>query len=433
MRGDDRRSDRLRPQCPRRLRLDADTAACFPHRNPDRPLLGLHAATLLEPGGGRLRELPGALPGWMRRDLRNADDHVHGAGVQRRRNAVVPSVRRRLRHLRDAHTNAADDGHVHRAENPNTGASARRQVTEEVHRRVVLPGPILLGPTMRRFSLFLSDPTIRARGSQVWCAFRTAQGPATVRYVQIGERTIDVSAWGPARERAIELAPAHLGADDRPEDFVPTDPRIASLHERFRGLRFGRSGRVLESLVPAILAQKVSGKGATRSWHELLFRCGEPAPPSSATAPKLWLMPAPERLRDLHYYELHPIGVERRRAEVIRAAANAADRLERAAAEGRDALWRRLSSIRGVGPWTAAIVVGAALGDADAVQLGDYHIPSAVVHAMTGMPRGDDEQMLELLEPFRPHRARVIALLAAGAPAPPRFGPRKPVRDIRRM
>lgn len=309
----------------------------------------------------------------------------------------------------------------------------RTATNGEARCRVVLPGLIALAPTMRRSSSLLADPTVFIRGPQVWCATRTEEGTATVRYVQTGDREVEVTAWGVGRHRGIELAPAHLGVDDRPEEFAPTDPRIAALQARFAGLRFGRSGNVLECLVPAILGQKVSGQSATRSWRELVFRYGERAPAAgeASAAPRLWVMPAATTLGGLAYYDFHPLGVERRRAEVIVAAARRAAPLQRAAAAGREALWTQLTAMRGIGLWTAALVASAALGDADAVPLGDYHLPHLVVHALTGAPRGDDARMLELLEPFRPHRGRVVALLAAGAPPPPRFGPRLPVRDIR--
>jgi 3-methyladenine DNA glycosylase/8-oxoguanine DNA glycosylase len=75
-------------------------------------------------------------------------------------------------------------------------------------------------------------------------------------------------------------------------------------------------------------------------------------------------------------------------------------------------------------------VAGVALGDPDAVPVGDYHLPHIVGYAFEGTPRSTDERMLELLEPFRGHRGRVIRLLTVAGIGAPRFGPRKPLRDI---
>ena len=92
----------------------------------------------------------------------------------------------------------------------------------------------------------------------------------------------------------------------------------------------------------------------------------------------------------------------------------AARRLEETIALPLEAAYRRFRSIPGVGPWTAGRVATIALGDPDAVFLGDLHIPHMVTSALAGERRGSDERMLELLEPFRGHRARVLRLLLLG-------------------
>jgi 3-methyladenine DNA glycosylase/8-oxoguanine DNA glycosylase len=76
-----------------------------------------------------------------------------------------------------------------------------------------------------------------------------------------------------------------------------------------------------------------------------------------------------------------------------------------------------------------AETVAVSHGEADAVSVGDYHIKNTVAWHLTGRPRGSDEEMLELLEPFRPHRGRVIRLLETAGWAP-RFGPRMPLRSV---
>jgi 3-methyladenine DNA glycosylase/8-oxoguanine DNA glycosylase len=95
-----------------------------------------------------------------------------------------------------------------------------------------------------------------------------------------------------------------------------------------------------------------------------------------------------------------------------------------------DAARRRLESLPGVGPWTAAEVALRALGDVDAVSVGDYHLPNLVAFALAGEPRADDARMLELLEPYRGQRARVIRLLETSGIGAPRYGPRMAPREI---
>ncbi|MFZ2166651.1 MAG: DNA-3-methyladenine glycosylase 2 family protein, partial [Propionibacteriaceae bacterium] len=90
--------------------------------------------------------------------------------------------------------------------------------------------------------------------------------------------------------------------------------------------------------------------------------------------------------------------------------AQRADALERTLDVGSDEADRRLRSIPGIGVWTSAEVRFRAHGDTDAVSFGDYHIPNEIGHALVGHDL-DDAALEELLEPYRPHRHRVQALL----------------------
>ena len=66
----------------------------------------------------------------------------------------------------------------------------------------------------------------------------------------------------------------------------------------------------------------------------------------------------------------------------------------------------------------------------DAVSVGDYHLPNVVAWALASEARADDARMLELLEPYRGQRGRVIRLLEASGIGAPRFGPKMPIRSI---
>ena len=90
-------------------------------------------------------------------------------------------------------------------------------------------------------------------------------------------------------------------------------------------------------------------------------------------------------------------------------------------------------TITGVGRWTAAEVAGVALGDADALSLGDFHLPNVVSWALLGQRRSNDSEMLELLEPYRGCRRRVVRLLQLAVGHPPRRGPRAQFRSIARI
>ena len=90
-------------------------------------------------------------------------------------------------------------------------------------------------------------------------------------------------------------------------------------------------------------------------------------------------------------------------------------------------------SLPGVGIWTAAETAQRAFGDPDALSVGDYHVPKMIGWTLLGRPI-EDAEMVELLEPMRPHRHRVVRLLeASGLAYEPRRGARLPLQDIRSL
>lgn len=272
---------------------------------------------------------------------------------------------------------------------------------------------------------------MRMGNGGVWRATRTPDGPATMHLGESGDDVV-VRAWGPGAAWALEAAPALVGSYDDDSDFRPSHAIVAELHRRLGGLRIPRSQAVVETLVPTILEQKVQGVEAKRSYRHLVHALGEPAP-GPAGDRGLLLPPSPPRLAATPSYAFHPFGVERKRADAIRRACSHARRMEEAAAMAPADARRRLCALPGVGPWSAAEVAGVALGDADAVSVGDYHLPHDVAWALAGEPRGDDARMLELLEPYRGQRGRVVRLLVAAGIHAPRFGPRMPRHSITRI
>jgi len=271
-----------------------------------------------------------------------------------------------------------------------------------------------------------NGPWLRHEGGAIWRATRTPAGPATVRL----ERTngsVDVRAWGPGAEWAVANAPASCGEGDDDSGFAPAHPLVARLHREIRGVRMPRTLAVFEVLVPTVLGQQVTTEEARESYRHLVNALGDKAPgPHPLRVP-----PSPEVLARTPYWSFHRFGVERRRADVIIRAARSAKRLEQTTQMDMPSAYRRLRAFPGIGVWTAAKVAMVALGDADAVPVGDYHLPHAIGFALEGTPRSTDERMLELLEPYRGHRARVIRLIIAAGIGAPRFGPKKPLRNIR--
>jgi len=291
--------------------------------------------------------------------------------------------------------------------------------------------PVHLGLTLGPLRHGLHDPTIEVRDAVVRRATRTPEGPATEELRATRDGTIEVRAWGPGAAWVIARVTDLLGLGAGQDGFEPRHSLLRDLQRRFAGLRIGRSAAVMESLVPAVLEQKVAGPEAQRSYRELVRRHGEPAPGPIEGRRTLYLPPDPARLATLPSWAYHAAGVERRRGDTIRAAAARAGRLEALVGLPPADAAARLRSLPGVGAWTAAEVTGRALGDADAVPVGDYNMPNLVCWLLAGVPRGDDERMLELLAPFRPYRLVVLRLLEATGWRPARRAPRAAIRDIR--
>ena len=287
------------------------------------------------------------------------------------------------------------------------------------------PFPLDLAATARALWQGPGDPQVRLDGQTMARASATPLGAGSM-LVEARRDEVFARAWGDGGPWLLETLPELLGVHDEPQRLAPRHRLIADIARRNPGLRLARSGRVFEALLPAIIAQKVTGLEARRSHRQLVRRWGTPAPGPLG----LFVPPSAAMLASQPYWRFHELGIEQRRADAIRAAAGAAERLEADAALSAEQLRRRLLGLPGVGPWTAAETLRVALGDPDAVSVGDYHIPNMVCWALAGEPRGDDRRMLELLEPYRGQRARVVLLLEAGGPYAPRHGPRMAPRAI---
>ncbi|MFP5322516.1 MAG: DNA-3-methyladenine glycosylase family protein [Acidimicrobiia bacterium] len=272
---------------------------------------------------------------------------------------------------------------------------------------------LTLGPT--RYGK--GDPSCLLRSDECFRATRTPLGPATTHLVVRGG-AVEAEAWGPGADWALDQLPLLVGEHDDVDGFQPTHEVVAELVRRHPGLRIGASHRVLEALVPAVCAHQVTGFEGRRAHRQVMQAFGEPAPGPAGV--DLTVPPDPRVLASTGYQELHPLGLERARADVIRRAAARAVSVEAVVDQPPDEAERRLRAIAGVGAWTAAFVRQVALGDADAVPVGDERSKHLVAWAFLGEPRGSDAQMLELLDPYRGHRGRVLRLLHAERPHPHR-------------
>jgi 3-methyladenine DNA glycosylase/8-oxoguanine DNA glycosylase len=287
-----------------------------------------------------------------------------------------------------------------------------------------LNGPLNVGLTFGPHRHGPLDPSVRIEPDGLWRATRTPDGPATVR-LDVAGTVVDARVWGAGAGWIIDRLEVFVGAHDV-STLVPHDPVVHDLVRRLPGLRIGASHAVIEALVPAILEQKVTSHEAHKATTRLVSALGEPAPgPIELRVP-----PAPDVLAAQPYWVFHRFGIERNRADVIRAVCARASRVEECVDLTPEESFRRLTHFTGVGAWTAAEVAARAFGDPDAVSVGDFHLPHVVAWALAGEPRADDSRMLELLEPYRGQRGRVIRLIEAGTARRPRRAPRQRIRSI---
>ena len=305
-----------------------------------------------------------------------------------------------------------------------------RQPHEALTRHWHAPHPISVRLSLSVHGRGGGDPTYRIDGvGAVWRTSLTPNGPATLRVLPEQGQDIAAAAWGPGAAWLLDSLPEMLGAGDQRTDFDPAPhPLVRELAARHTGLRIGRSRRVLEALVPAILEQKVVSIEAHRAWRSLLTKFGYRAP---GPAPRgMRVFPPPRVWARIPSWEWHRAGVELVRARTIGRACGVAGRLEEIVTLDAAEASRRLQLLPGIGVWTAAETMQRAFGDPDAVSVGDYHLPSAVGWTLARR-KTDDAGMLELLAPYAGHRYRVTRLIELGGSAPPRRGPRMSVRDYR--
>jgi 3-methyladenine DNA glycosylase/8-oxoguanine DNA glycosylase len=283
-------------------------------------------------------------------------------------------------------------------------------------------GPLRRGP---------GDPTFRATpDGSVWRASLTPVGPGTLR-VSVGAGEVRGEAWGPGAEWLLGQLPELLGAADDPDAFAPRHRLVAIARHRRPGLRLTRTGLVLESLIPSVLEQKVTTDEAYRAWRLLVRKFGEPAP--GPVGGRMWVMPAPRTWALIPSWEWHRAGVDNKRASTILRAVRVAARLEQAVGMSPGEAQARLEVVPGVGPWTSAETVQRSHGAADAVTVGDLHLPGIVGWALAGDRDADDSVMLSLLEPYAGQRHRAARLILLSGRTPPRRAPKMPRGDIGRL
>jgi 3-methyladenine DNA glycosylase/8-oxoguanine DNA glycosylase len=267
------------------------------------------------------------------------------------------------------------------------------------------------------------DPTFRKRESTVEFATRTAEGPASARFVQRGD-TVTVEAWGGGAATLMDRAEDLIGAHDDAGSFTPADQPLRDIARRFAGLRMTRGANPLEVAARTIFGQRVTSTEAMGAWRRFVYRYGEPAPGPLG----LRSLPTWDQVGAFSSIDIHHCALDRSRGVALVAMAREAERLQREPDVER--FITRLRRLPNIGIWTETTVRHVAFGDPDAVILGDWHVGRNVCFALSGEMYGDDRRMLELLEPYVGHRGRVMRLLGAAGIGHPRRAPGRPINPL---
>jgi hypothetical protein len=272
------------------------------------------------------------------------------------------------------------------------------------------------------------DPTTRIGDNGLVRSSWTPDGPGTVAIRLRGDR-VQVDVWGPGGpwlgSRGAAMA-GHLAIDPVVPDAHPV---VTAAARRFPGVRPVSSGNLYHELLPTIIAQRITSGEARRQWRRMCVEWGRPAP---GPFPQMRTPPSPEFLGRHPTWAFHRLGIERSRAATLTSVASHVTRLWEWSSLSYAETAPKLALLGGIGPWTVGSVGGPALGDSDAVAVGDYHLPNIAAWALAGEARGDDRRMLELLEPFRGVRGHVLRLLVFGGHRPPSFGPRQRILPMYR-
>ena len=313
-------------------------------------------------------------------------------------------------------------------------AETRDRVIGYIHGVPDVGLPPLIESTLVQTRLGASDPTCRIAPGLFRRALLTPVGPGVLVVELSLSRSglARVEATGPGQAWILDRHRDMLGLNDAPPTLIAVHPQVEHAQKRYGQLRLARTRTPYQDLLMAVLGQRITARDAAIQWRRLVQRYGEPLPEHG----DLMLPPDPDRLSSVPYYELHRLGIERRRADALRRVAEHASWLLGLADDSVSsaaALTASLTRIPGIGVWTAAVAGGTAFGDPDALRVGDFHVKNTVCWVLAGSPRGSDAEMVDLLAPYSGQRERVVRWLQASFPQAPRFGPGRRNVDVALM
>ena len=272
------------------------------------------------------------------------------------------------------------------------------------------------------------DPTVRSGPSGIVVALTDCV--VTLRWECFGGSTNYRATFDGTVDQPEATLRLLVGADFRSLPSADVHPRVAESTRRHRTLRIAGNGLTFVEAVKAVLGQRITGREAALQWSRLVRAASEPL--NSYAELGLYRVPRPDAVLRLSTSTFHQLGIEERRARTIRQLADLALRGHLDHVTSSDALVAVTRDVVGFGPWSVAVASGNAFGDPDALPVGDFHLKNTISWVLAGRARGTDEEMVELLAPYRGWRWWVTRSLSLDSRAP-RFDHRRRNIDIRTM
>jgi DNA-3-methyladenine glycosylase II len=155
-------------------------------------------------------------------------------------------------------------------------------------------------------------------------------------------------------------------------DFAQGEPVLAEAVRRLQGFRPPLAPDPFEALVTSITAQQVSLHSAFAVRSRLIDRFGKPAERAVA-------FPTRERIARASEDELAALGFSRRKAEYVLGLARSELDLEGLALLRDDEVKARITSLRGLGEWSADWFLARQLARPEAWPAGDLGLRKAVL------------------------------------------------------
>jgi DNA-3-methyladenine glycosylase II len=235
-------------------------------------------------------------------------------------------------------------------------------------------------------------------------AFASDGDVAVLRVTQNEPSALRVQASGMRAQRARDLCTRMLGTDvdlRRWKQGAARVPWVARLARALAGLRPPRYPTLWEACAHAIVFQQISILAAGAIMHRVVTALSAPVAVGDIT---LRPFPAPAALLSAHDRDLRAAGLSANKAGHLRAVAEALergdlteeeiDRLSTAQAA------ERLVQLRGIGPWSAAVVLLRGFARLDTFPLRDSGVARTAV-LLSGNSHVDLDDVLARLGPER--------------------------------